>query len=75
VEKQRFLFIYDYGTGGVWGLVAAENATQVVATYPELTLVSERPAWMDDVLFAQIESTMSFDVSAPSGWLLELKRT
>ena len=44
--KQRFLTIYDYGTGGVWQYVHAEDEAQVLARYPALQIVKEQPAWV-----------------------------
>lgn len=46
--KQRFLVVYDYGMGGVWAYVEAESAEEIVEKFPELSVVSETPAWMSE---------------------------
>ena len=48
--KTAFLVVHDYGMGGVWAVIRAENAQDVSGKYPELESVSERPGWMDDAI-------------------------
>jgi hypothetical protein len=50
----EFLVAYDYGMGGLWGVVVAESADQIVTRYPEVVIAAERPAWMDDADFERL---------------------
>jgi hypothetical protein len=61
--------------GGVWVLVDAESAEQVERIYPELKVCPSRPQWLDDNIMRTIEAKMHFDIDAPKGWLLLLKRS
>ena len=47
-DDQRFLTVYDYGTGGVWAWVSAPSADAILAAYPELQIVDELPDWLED---------------------------
>lgn len=62
VEKQRFLVCYDYGAGGLWALIDARDESEVLALYPELTVVMTRPKWLSDKVMADIESTELHDI-------------
>jgi hypothetical protein len=44
----EFLVVYDYGTGGIWGYATAPSADVIKRLLPDLEVVEERPAWMDD---------------------------
>ena len=71
--KTAFLVVHDYGMGGVWAVIRAENAQDVSGKYPELEIVSERPGWMDDAIYADIERRLGCDIDdPPSPWLASL---
>lgn len=53
----EFLVAYDYGMGGLWGLVRAESADEIVRTYPELHVVHHPPAWLTDEKLAKMRAT------------------
>ena len=68
-----FLIVHDYGTGGVWGIVRARSAQEILARYPELSVESERPAWMTDAIVAEISRAESHDIDdEPAGHLMAL---
>jgi hypothetical protein len=70
VEKQDFLVAYDYGTGGLWGVMHARSAQQITDRYPELTVVDARPKWMTDEEFERIREMEFHDIDgAPWGML------
>ena len=52
--ENEFLVCYDYGMGGLWGILIAESAAAITAEYPELVLVHERPTWMTDERYADL---------------------
>jgi hypothetical protein len=54
--KTTFLVSFDYGTGGIWGLVDALNADQIRALYPQLTVVDEDPPWLVEMTRAVFEA-------------------
>lgn len=60
--KKEFLIVYDYGTGGLWGVMRARSIEEIVGRYPELRVESERPAWMTDVVIADIRRAETHDI-------------
>ena len=70
MAKQRFLAAYDYDTGGVWIQVWAHTANEIIALYPELDVLADRPPWMTDTIFAELHE---YDIDAPpTGFLAVL---
>ncbi len=51
---ERFLVSYEYGSGTVWGYVAADGAHEVVAFLPEVDVWEEPPASLTAEDLAQI---------------------
>jgi hypothetical protein len=51
----EFLVVYDYGGDGLWALMEAPSDEQLLSRYPELDIVPERPAWLTDERFADLE--------------------
>jgi hypothetical protein len=62
----EFLVVYDYGTGGVWGLALARDRLEIEQQLPQLRVVETRPAWMDDVQLENIAATSRFSVGDPN---------
>jgi hypothetical protein len=54
-ESRLFLVVYDYGMGGLWGLMRAPSIEQIALKYPELRVFTERPPWIDDEEWAHFE--------------------
>lgn len=50
----ELLVCYDYGTGGLWGILTAPSEDAIRAKYPELTIAEVRPPWMDDERITQL---------------------
>lgn len=70
VGKQEFLVCYDYGMGGLWGILMARTADEVSDAYPELVVVSERPKWMTDEDYEALRDRELHDIDgAPWGIL------
>ena len=46
--RQRFLTVYDYGTGGVWQWITADSSAQILAKYPKLRVFAQPPAWWEE---------------------------
>jgi hypothetical protein len=73
VVKNRYLAVYDYGTGGVWVYIWARSPEEITTKYSDLKMVIDRPAWM--TLEQEPEDNMTFDIDdPPSGWLTSLDR-
>jgi hypothetical protein len=71
--KQEFLIVYDYGSGGLWGVMRARSAEEILARYPELRVEKERPEWMTDALFADVRRVDTHDIDdEPHGLLKSL---
>ena len=45
-DYKPFLFVHDYGMGGIWLKVLAPDPSYVVARYPGLEYVPSAPKWM-----------------------------
>jgi len=67
--KQRYLVLYDYGQGGLWGYVLAETAEDITRRFPELVVVNEVPDWMGGDLEVRLRETEE-DIDSPRGGLL-----
>jgi hypothetical protein len=71
--KTKHLVVYDYGQGGRWAFVLADSAQAIKQRYPELRVVTETPAWMNDDVRARLDETETYDLTAPpTGLLLDL---
>ncbi|HKO20677.1 MAG TPA: hypothetical protein VJU82_17515 [Acidobacteriaceae bacterium] len=68
MSEREFLVVYDYGTGGVWGFARAASETEILETFPELTVVYETPAWMTQEEERNIRSVSSFAIGEPSSY-------
>jgi len=44
----EFLVAYDYGMGGLWGVLIAPSAAAITAKFPELSIADALPPWMTD---------------------------
>jgi hypothetical protein len=53
---QSFLACYDYETGGVWLYVKAENASELAARHPALTVFDKAPSWWTPELDSQAKA-------------------
>ena len=68
--KQEFLILYDYGSGGLWGVMRARSAKEILTKYPELSIEAERPAWLTDDVMADIRRAETHDIDdEPRGLL------
>jgi len=68
--KRMFLVSYDYGSGGLWGAMMARSEEEIRERYPELTVVTERPKWMNEDRYQQIYDKETHDIDgAPWGIL------
>ena len=66
----NFLVGYDYGTGGVWGIVDSPSEDEINRIYPELQVFRERPSFIIESTYEKICLEGSLDVHAqPAGIL------
>jgi len=63
---KEFWVVYDYSTGGVWGIARAYSEDEVTRAFPELTVVHKKPNWMDSDGEARTRSISSFAVDDPT---------
>jgi hypothetical protein len=64
-EKQPYLVCYYYGPGaGLWGVIRARSEAEITDVYPGLTIVRDRPQWMDDDLYASF-CDQGHDIDGP----------
>jgi hypothetical protein len=62
--KQRFLVVYDYGMGGIWGYVLASSADEIARRYPEVEVVEQEPRWISDADRAEFKRRVE-DIDEP----------
>jgi hypothetical protein len=73
--KKNYLVVYDYGTGGVWAVIAARSRNEITQKYPMLSVHDDRPSWMTDEYYEKIVATRKYDIDdQPSGWLLSVMK-
>lgn len=73
MDQPRFLVVYDYGQGGVWAYVLADSRADILACYPELTVVEGPPSWMSDELKASLRTYRL--VGTEPGLLADIRRS
>ena len=67
---EPFLVCYDYGAGGLWGVLMAPSADAIRASYPELGIADEPPAWMSRKRYRSLyEEPLWLDDEPPQGLL------
>ncbi len=70
---EPFLVCYDYGTGGLWGVLMAPDAAAIRSRYPELDIADEPPAWMRRERYQSLhEEPLWLDDEPPQGLLRAL---
>lgn len=67
--KRAFLVMYDYGSGGLWGVMLARSPDEIKRVYPELEIVPDQPAWMTSEYFDELADTPYELDGAPWGLL------
>lgn len=66
----EFLVAYDYGMGGLWGIVIASSASDILARYPEVAIAESLPSWMsEDDLQRKRAEPLWLDDAPPQGLL------
>ena len=70
-NKESFLVVYDYGMGGLWGLLLARSEKEIRDLYPELETLRERPPWMKDEMYDRIVRKQRYDIDAPPRGILK----
>jgi len=67
---EPFLVCYDYGTGGLWGVLMAPSVGAIKAKHPELHIADEPPPWMSQERFeALAHEPLWLDDEPPQGLL------
>jgi hypothetical protein len=73
--KRQLVVIDDYGTGGIWGIIAAESAEAISRRYPQLRVITiGDPDWVTPEKYSEIVNEWikpheRFDIHHPTGWL------
>jgi hypothetical protein len=68
-DKNPYLVVYDYGTGGLWGLLRARSKDEIATKYPELSILDQRPDWMTADRFDELKGD-PYDIDAPPRGML-----
>jgi hypothetical protein len=69
----EYLVCYDYGMGGLWGVLIAPSEAAIKAKYPELLISNSLPKWMDeDELATKRETPLWLEDEPPQGLLRAL---
>ncbi|MFC8501766.1 hypothetical protein ACFUC1_05370 [Pedococcus sp. NPDC057267] len=68
--QHEFLVACDYGMGGLWGVVIAPSAGDILAKYPELVVADSLPSWMsEEDLQRKVAEPLLLDDEPPQGLL------
>lgn len=70
-QKLSFLVCYDYGMGGLWGVVLAHSESEIMDAYPELIVVKGRPKFMSEEYLANLVEN-PYDLDGASWGLLNV---
>jgi hypothetical protein len=69
----EFLVAYDYGMGGLWGVLIAPSVDAIADRYPELSVADAMPPWMTTAdLERHREAPLWLDDEPPQGLLKAL---
>jgi hypothetical protein len=68
--KRDFLCVYDYGMGGLWFRITAENSEQIRTKYPMLEIFVDKPSWMPARESDSIGFPLQFDIEDQTPELL-----
>ncbi|HEX6472807.1 MAG TPA: hypothetical protein VF069_27205 [Streptosporangiaceae bacterium] len=60
--KKEFLVVYDYETGGAWAFLLANSEEEIRESFPELRIITERPAWLTAEEEEKIRERMTIDI-------------
>ena len=74
MSDSEFLLVYDYGTGGIWGVVTAPSRSDVENAYPGLVVFEERPDWVDDAQYERIKARSGFRFDQPDEYWIRFYR-
>ena len=73
--KPQFFVVYDYGQGGVWAIVEADQRELIIERFPELQVFDERPPWMGQTNFARQLYSRVIYLELPTGLLADILRS
>ena len=48
MPRNKFITVFEYGSGGAWQYVHADARDQILAKYPKLTVLDVEPAWFKE---------------------------
>lgn len=71
MNQETFMVAYDYGAGGLWGLMRAGSEEEIHRLYPELVIVYERPPWMTDQDYSRMVQKDTYDLDSPPTGMLK----
>jgi hypothetical protein len=60
MNKSRYLFVNDYGSGGIWVYINAKNPSDVTKKYPGLKYSPSKPEWLEK--FEQENTLPEYDI-------------
>ena len=70
LSQHEFLVAYDYGMGGLWGVVIAPSVGDILGKYPELVIADSLPSWMSEEDLQRMRAKpLSLDDEPPQGLL------
>ena len=76
MSRRIFWVLYDYGQGGLWAVVRADSAAQIVGLYPPLQVFELPPESLDHVSIDRILKAGIQEVEQPRlEWMQDLLRT
>ena len=68
LARREFIVVYDYGMGGIWGIVSARSKNAILSEFPDLIVFENRPSWMSEYELEQIRNSCKFDLDDPTSY-------
>ena len=66
---REFLVTDRRAMGGLWAVVLAQSASEVMSRFHDIEVLSQRPYFMSPELYERIRKETGFPVDKPQGWL------
>lgn len=70
MSKREYYVVYEYGQGGRWAILKANNVKEIHAAYPFLKVFESRPKWMTREIEDQIKQDYAYDIEDPPSGVL-----
>lgn len=69
-----YLVAYDLGNAGLWAIINAPDKDAILAAFPQLSVLDEKPEAMTIDEYARLQHQETYDLAGPlPKWLADLR--